>query len=393
MDHRVLHLNKITFSDWIQPVSDLNESSRVFHHVNLYLVHFPATSNYFWYIFGSYIKTLVFERCIVKKSKFLEILHYLDNLEELTICECNEMLSRWPEDTDNAGSTSFSLQKLRRINLQKITILKPHVFDFLFDMAPNLDALEVSLCFKKCVDSVLIKKMVEHSILALVRKKHLIKSLFFHGTPIDDLDLMKLVSIEGLSLERLSMTFTGRLLNPAMVDAARRTGVRNKKIVELGWILEFLRVHQNMVYLDLSDSLNLLDYCLCIIGKNMPNLKELRLKRCVMISDFGIKELANLKKLEVLDITGCEKITDKGIQEGVTGRWADWKENMKELFIGSNAKYTEHTIGFVTIMFLRLTTLDVSTSPSMTDRSLQLVIKHLKLLRHLNLSGCGQVGF
>lgn len=391
--YRTLCFNKITFSDWESPVSDFNESSRVFQHVNLYLVHFPATSNYFWYIFGTFIRTLCLERCIVKKGKFIEILRYCENLEELTICECNEMLNRWPEDEENTNN--LSLPKLKRINLQKITVLKPHVFDFFFDMAPNLDALEISLCFKKCVDSVLIKKMVEHSILSLVRKKHQIKSLYLHGTPIDDLDLMKLVSIDGLKLENLSITFTGRLLNPAMLDAARRAGLRNKKIVDLGWILELLKTHENMVYLDLSESLNLLDYCLSIICKNMPNLKELRLRRCVMISDFGIKELNCLKKLEVLDITGCEKLTDKGIKDGVVGStWENWKENMKQLFIGSNTKYTEHTIGFIVTMFLGLTVLDVSSSPNcMTDHSLQLIIKHLKQLRSLNLNGCGQVSY
>lgn len=82
---------------------------------------------------------------------------------------------------------------------------------------------------------------------------------------------------------------------------------------------ELLKIQENITSLDLSDSQNLLDHCLVIICKSMVNLRELRLRKCVMISDFGLKELISLKKLELLDVTGCEKLTDQGIQQGVVG--------------------------------------------------------------------------
>lgn len=158
-------------------------------------------------------------------------------------------------------------------------------------------------------------------------------------------------------------------------------------------MLEFLKVQENMVELDLSDSMNMVDYCLTIIAKQLPNLKTLRLRRCYLISDFGIKELASLKKLEILDVTACEKISDKGFQDGVVGNtWADWKEHMKELYLGFNAKITGHTIAMVAIRFTHLTTLDVTSSPNcMSDPSIQVVLKHLTKLRVLNITGCGQV--
>lgn len=233
MKQRVLSLHKIIFSDWESPIGDLNESCRVFHKIALYLVQFPDhTTNYFWLVFGDYIQQLTLEKCIVKKHKLLAILTYLRNLEELTICDCNEMLNRWPED--DSDEYRLQLHNLKRIRFRRITILKPYVFDYLFDMAPNLEELEVTDCFKKCPNAVMRKKMVDHCILSLVRKKHQIRSLFMHGTAIDDLDLMQLVNIEGLRLTKLSLTFTGRMTNPAMLDT-RRSGLRNKKIVGKSW--------------------------------------------------------------------------------------------------------------------------------------------------------------
>lgn len=65
---------------------------------------------------------------------------------------------------------------------------------------------------------------------------------------------------------------------------------------------------------------------------------------------------------------------------------------MRELFIGSNNGYSEFTLGMVTEMFTHLTTLDVSSSTNcMTDYSMQLICKHLVLLRYLNLDCCGQI--
>lgn len=301
MDQRNLLLHKITFSDDEPPITYLRESARVFHSITLYVVRF-TDNNFFWADYGCHVRHLILKMCIVKKDKFLSILRYLPFLEELTLYDCNELLNRWPEEESDRYKPR--LQRLKRINLQKIIVIKPHVFDYLYDMAPNLEALEITECFKECADSVLRVKMVDHCILSLVRKKKQIKKLLLYGTPVDDLALMNLVNIEDLSLEHFSLTFTGRISNPGMLD--------------------FLKMHTSMTSLDLSDSLNLLDYCLFVICNKMENLRELRLRRCVMISDFGLKELAKLKKLSVLDLSGCERLTDTGMKKGLIGEYLNF---------------------------------------------------------------------
>lgn len=370
IEQRTLFLHKINFSEDESPIAELKESNRIFTDITLYVVRF-TDHNFFWMDFGRFVKRLTLKMCIVKKDKFLSIIRYLPHLEELTLYDCNELLNRWPEEDSDRYKPR--LPRLKRINLQRITVLKPFVCDYLLDMAPNLETLEITECFKECADSVLRVKMVDHCILSLVKRKYKVKSLFLYGTPVDDLALTKLVNIDGLSLERFSLTFNGRISNPGMLD--------------------FLKIHSNMTVLDLSDSLNLLDYCLVIICQKMVHLRELRLKRCVMISDFGLKELAKLKKLMILDLTGCERITDKGIQKGLIGdSWSDWKENMREIYIGSNNGCSEFTLGMITGMFSHLTHLDVNSSTTcMTDYSMQLICKHLVLLRYLNLECCGQV--
>lgn len=98
-----------------------------------------------------------------------------------------------------------------------------------------------------------------------------------------------------------------------------------------------------------------------------------------MSETFCISKRSQLKRLEI-------SLTPLG------SSWDNWKQNMRSLSIGSNCKYTEHTIGMITGMFSHLTSLDVSSSPNcMTDYSMQLINKHLIQLRHLNLDCCGQV--
>lgn len=315
------------------------ETSRYFSNINLYVVRFSDYNN-FWCTFGRYVKSLTLKMCIVKKDKFLTILSFLPNLETLTIYDCNELVNRWPDEVLE-DMIKPSLPKLKRINLQKITLLKPYVFDYLFSMTPNLETLEISECFTDCIDAVARVKIIDHAILSLAKKaKKGFKCLNLLGTHIDDIALLKLASVPGLTLDQLSLTFTGRISNPGMLD--------------------LLKIQTNLTYLDLSDSLNLLDYCLMLICSKMSHLKQLKLKRCVMITDIGIREIVHLKELLVLDITGCERISDKGFLEGVKGqKWSQWKEYLEELYIGSTNGFTEYTLSMVTSMFLYLTKLGI----------------------------------
>lgn len=313
------------------------KSSRYFSNIILYVVRFSDYNN-FWCNFGRFVKSLTLKMCIVKKDKFLTILSFTPNLETLTIYDCNELVNRWPDDGFE-DMLKPSLFKLKRINLQKITLFKPHVFDYLFNMAPSLETLEISECFTDCIDAVARVKIVDHTILSLAKKaKRGFKCLHLLGTHLDDIALLKLSEVPDLKLNQLSLTFTGRVSNPGMLD--------------------LLKVQTNLTSLDLSDSLNLLDYCLMLICSKMPKLRELKLKRCVMITDIGIREIAHLKELLVLDITGCERISDKGFLEGVKGqKWSQWKEYLEELYIGSTNGFTEYTLSMVTSMFLYLTKL------------------------------------
>lgn len=293
MYQRSLLLHKINFCEDLLPISDLLNSCRCFAHITLYVVRF-SDNNYFWMVFGGFVRSLTLKMCIVKKDRFLAILRYLPNLEELSLYDCNELVARWPrEDADCYKPRLF---KLKKLNLQKISVLPAHVFDYIFDMAPNLTCISLVDCFKECTDSVLRVKMIDHCILAMYRKRKQLTSVDLLGTPLDDLALVKLAA-NGLTLSNFSLSFTGRISNPG--------------------ILDFFKMQDTLTTLDLSDSLNLLDHCLFLICSKMSSLRVLKLRRCVMISDFGIKEVVHLKKLLCLDISGCERISDNGFHDGV----------------------------------------------------------------------------
>lgn len=369
MEGRVLNLHKIDFYDEKPPISMLNKSFRYFTSITLYLVRF-MDNNMFWRIFGPFVKELSFRMCVIKKIKFLQILNLLPNLETLIIYNFDELLSTW--DMEKEEKIQPMLPKLKVLKLQKINYCSPPVFDFLTDMMPNVQHIEMSDCFLNCSAAARVR-IIDHIFYFVAIHAPDIHTINISGTPVDDIALGKLGSVEGLQLKTFGMTFMGKISDDGM--------------------LAMIKALENITYLDMSGSLGLVDDAMSIICRRMPFLKTLKIRQCVMVTCYGMKELSRLKQLEVLDISECERIRDEGLVEGLCPkRWQDWKEHMKELHMGSNSNLTELSTLRITECFPNLTVLDLSSSSNcMTDFIMQLINCHLTKLHHLNLDGCGKL--
>lgn len=368
MERKVLNLHKVDFEENGQPISMLANSFRYFANVSLYLVRF-TDNNLFWRIFGKYIKNLSFRMCVIKKIKFLQILCLLPNLESLTIYNFDELLSTW--DLEKKEKIKPYLPKVKVLKLQKINYFSPITFDFLTDMMPYIEHIEISDCFINCPSRDRVR-IIDH-IFFFVAMQPSVHTLNISGTHVDDIALGKLGSIVGLRLDSFSMTFMGKISDDG--------------------ILTLINALENLTALDISGSLGLVDDAMSIICRRIPNLKTFKMRKCVMVTCEGIKELIRLRKLEVLDISECERIKDEGFVEGICPtQWKDWKENLKELQMGSLSTLTEYPVVKVAEHFYNLTVLDLNASSNcVSDFTMQLINRYLIKLHVLNLDGCGRI--
>ncbi|XP_063708705.1 uncharacterized protein LOC134837267 [Culicoides brevitarsis] len=368
MERKVLNLHKVDFEEHGQPIAMLTNSFRYFAHVSLYLVRF-ADNNLFWRIFGKFIKTLSFRMCVIKKVKFLQILCLLPNLESLTIYNFDELLSTW--DLEKKEKIKPYLPKVKTLKLQKINFFSPQTFDFLTDMMPYIEHIEISDCFVNCPSRDRVR-IIDH-IFYFIAMQPLVHTLSISGTHVDDIALGKLGSIVGLKLDTFSMTFMGKISDDG--------------------ILTLINALENLTNLDLSGSLGLVDDAMSIICRRIPNLKVFKMRKCVMVTCEGMKELIRLRKLELLDISECERVKDEGFVEGVCPpKWKDWKENLKELHMASLSTLSEYPVIKVAEHFFNLTVLDLNASSNcVSDFTMQLINRYLVKLHVLNLDGCGRI--
>jgi hypothetical protein len=75
--------------------------------------------------------------------------------------------------------------------------------------------------------------------------------------------------------------------------------------------------------LDLSGLASIVDDpCIKMIGSVCPTIQTLRLKQCLLLTDRALCFIADSLWLENVDISGCHRITDHGIEvlaEACTG--------------------------------------------------------------------------
>lgn len=346
-------------------------NTRVFKNFNFSVVKFGATNSLFKH-YGETVEELLFRICILRKKKLFSILKYLPNLRSLSIEECSDLFRTW-KLTDafiNSKVMNMKFEKLNSFSLARTKYLIPPIFDRLIQMMPNLEYLNLSNCFIT-MDAPSRSDILNHLLTYIRNNQNKLKALQLNGTPIDDLFWLKLSEMIMLKLEALTLTYCGKI-SP-----------------QTGGILSLLRMQSSIEHLDLTDSLGLTDQCLIVICKNMPQLKTLKIRKCWMITDYGACEIIKLRKLKVLDISNCERITDTSLLQGFAMKV---NENISELYISLLTNITEKSIFRLADNFRNLSVLDVSGSSNcITDISAQKIFESLIYLRSLNLDCCGKV--
>ncbi|XP_021709412.1 F-box/LRR-repeat protein 13 isoform X1 [Aedes aegypti] len=398
----IFRFTNINFSDYEPPIKHFISGFRIFPRVEATSVTFIGNSD-FWPDFGEFILELTLKNCLIRDTELFWVLQHVPNLRKLRIESCDELFRMWHFDKKFlCCESNFVLEDLSDVSLANNDFMDETHFNWIMTISPNITQLDISNCFKMVTAQRRVA-MVEHIMRFINNKRFQLEALKFSGTlSIDDICLSTLAILDGLRLESLSLTFCDKI-PPAIIDLLRRQPdlkinqalqfkFNNKKTVKTmktpGFI-SFLTSQPNLVHLDLSQSLGVTDEIMELITNYLPKLKTLKLRRCILITDEGIMDIVKLEHLEVLDLSNCERISDRAMFHGVIGRKI---KNLKELYLCELPSLSDYSLIQVTLNFELIEILDLSSSPNAaTDATMQYINFYLVHLRQLILYCCTKV--
>lgn len=327
------------------------------------------SSEYFWEYYGHNLHEIQFLSGLLRKEDFVNVLKFTRNLCVIKI-EANSMFKNW---TIN----KCGMEPLRRLNmghchtfgLARNNFLSPDIFEYLMMTCPYVTAIDLSSCLS-IMNPPERNKFLDHVLAFLRVNAPQIKSLNFANTPTDDFFLDSLGRIEGLQLRELHLTFMGS------------TKDSNYGIPIL------IASQSSLEKFDLTASPCANDLIVRMICNCMPKMKVLLLKKCHNLTDMGVRELGKLKQLKSLEISDCDYVTDVGIMEGVLGD-ENSKGAMKEMRLSVMTNLTEAVVFRMSYFYENLRVLDLGgVSNAVTDNSIQMIFRHMKFLRFLNIESC-----
>ncbi|XP_058833310.1 F-box/LRR-repeat protein fbxl-1-like [Topomyia yanbarensis] len=376
-----LNLHKTYFSDSTSPVRDLLRSSRNFQNIVLSQVEFNGTELFFSR-FGKHIYELSLKACDIREKSFYGILVTVPNIRVLRIEGCRELLmSGRLFESAKEQKLTHTLHNVSTMSLAYGRYLSDALFRRIVSLTPNLENLDLSGCsisFHKGLyrkfyptrsddasESVLTFHYISQFIEYQAEK---LKMLNFSSTLIDGDSLETLAGIDKLHLDTLDLNSCDQLTNSGIAALAQN--------------------QNSLQHLNFSKSVRFTDACLQKICVHLPNLKSIKLRRCRALTDLGIKELVQLQKLQVLDISECESVTGQGIIKGIASAP---NSVLLELYV-SALNLCESSVMRIAENFPSLRVLDLSYCfHSVSDRCLQMIFKNMVWLRHLNLDYCDKI--
>ncbi|EKX46362.1 hypothetical protein GUITHDRAFT_138435 [Guillardia theta CCMP2712] len=150
--------------------------------------------------------------------------------------------------------------------------------------------------------------------------------------------------------------------------------------MEPSTIASLLGRSPRLLHLDFSDCTVVDDKVCFHIGEACPELLTLSLRGSSHVTDIGVEDLANCKKLERLDLSFCEFVTDEGVLS-----IARSLGRLELLSLSHCHEISEE--GIIAIAKGQLVYLDISYCKRITDRGLKAILRFCSSLRHLDLRG------
>lgn len=377
-----LHFNQVNFSEDTPPIRDFLETFRTFKSVTFNNVEFGLTDK-FWEILEGDITELSIKNCDLREKKLKEIFCAITRLKTLRIEACRELLmdGRLFDIEKENEELMETLKHVENLSLANNRYLSDALFNRIISFMPNIQRLDLSGCHIS-FHKGLYRKFYPGSQLepseSVLTFLHISEYIQRHAGKLKYLNL-SLTLIDGTSLESLANT-PNLKLESLMLRSCDQ--ISNPGIIKL------VQIQQNLQSLDLSLSMRVTDQTIVEIIAALPKLKVLKTRRCRALTDISVKELMKLTELRTLDISECDSITGIGIIDGIASKPFP---SLRELYV-SALNICSRTVMKITEAFPNLIILDISCCfNSVTDLCLQLIIKNLPLLRHLNLEMCDKI--
>lgn len=377
-----LKFQQVTFSEDLSPIKDFLATFRTFKSVTFNNVEFGTTEK-FWEVFDGDLTELTIKNCDLREKKLKEIFIAITSVKTLRIEACRELLmdGRLFDIEKENKELRETLSNIENLSLANNRYLSDALFNRIISFMPNIERLDLSGChisfhkglYRKFYPGSQLEP--SESILTFLhisdyisRHAEKIKYLNLSSTLIDGSSLEILANTPKLQLESIMLRSCDQISNPG--------------------IIKLVKVQQNLQSLDLSLSMRVTDQTIIEICAALPKLKVLKTRRCRALTDLSIKELEKLSKLRILDISECDSISGVGIIDGVASKKC---HSLRELYV-SALNICIKTVIKITEAFPNLVILDLSCCfNSVTDLCLQMILKNLPFLRHLNLEMCDKI--
>lgn len=364
-------------------------STRPYLHFMFFDIEMSNKAKDFWLKVASDLKSLYFGNCDMYGRILIEILSACYNLKALVLDNCRELfmsglLLDAPQDTT---AVSKALKNLQELSLCRNRYLSDAMLNRLVGVMPSLKIISLEGCpmsyhvglFKKYYpDRLTIENsdFASETVLTfqnfyniILQRASVIKNINLSQTLVDSNALSIISELKELQLEEMHLARCEQLNNTGIISLSQHQTV--------------------LMVLDISYCCRVTDQALINICTNLSYLRKLAVRNCRAITDLSIVHLKKLEALEDLDISQCEQVSAVGIRDGLCSKVNN--RLLKLSMEGLNAISSE-TVVTLSQHLPNLIHLNLSYCfNAVTDRSIQSIFQHQKLLRSLKLACCDAV--
>ncbi|XP_071176057.1 F-box/LRR-repeat protein 2-like [Mytilus edulis] len=330
--------------------------------------------------FSQSLRNLSLKGSNITDSLFVDLMSHCKNLVHLDLSSCNSlfMSGRILELNDDIQKLKDTLKNVKVLNLSSIRFLSDATFNRMVTVCSNVESVHLASAQITFIsDSYLPKgqtNCVSNSLLTFGNILHFIetqqdtlKALDFTRTGISDDPLDQIASIQNLELEEIVLTGC-----KDVSDEGINSLCKNQK---------HLRIIEVKGCTEISGA------ALELITQNLMFLEILRLGKCRQLNDIAVRNLHQLRCLQVLDLSEIYQLTSAGLIKGLCHNVNEMLthinfnccSNVKDNFVVSLCKAAPNLLH-----------LDLG-STGITNISVQAVCKYLKFLRYFRVAWCREI--
>lgn len=378
-----VRFSKVCLSDRLAPAKLFLKCQRPYRTFCLEDVTFGQAQELLEHI-GKTAIEITFDNADMGDKQFYAFMRQLPHLESLTVTQCSPLFMSG-SFLDGNGDFGGAFSKLRNLSLKHNQYLSDAILLRLTSLIEGIETLDMTGCHIAYHNAIHRRfypndSFTAHPSESILTFKFLTRVAKLHRSHLRELNLSHTM-ISGPALQSLT-TAEEEVLN---LHRLRLAGCRQ---LNTSGVKSFLQTQNNLVVLDLADTLCVNDDCMAAITQALPKLKDLNVAGCGAITNVGATMLGNLKYLKILNISRCDGITTDGLTQGI----ARTVNSVLMYLYMSHLIVCEESIKCIARNCPELRVLNVGHCVNgVTDASVQCIVENLRWLRDLSLEDCFRV--